>query len=236
MMPVTSKNKKVKRKNAMMIHRSVSEIAQMVAQGNLDVLKVDVNQKFRKVCRTLTNHTCWVNSVSVTDRYVPILQRSLMNDDLRMRCAGVSASSGPSIAVFDIETGQTLFSIDGHETVVYSVAISHPSVDSALNPVIVTGSHDGLMKIWELKTGEHLLTIGEKHHRGPVRAVCVIEGRLPMVFSASENDVSAHYSFDLFPIFKYSNITDLGLAIGEWRQDQLYDRPPHQIHNTIVRV
>ena len=179
-----------RRKNAEFTRKVITDVAAIIRKSKLSsILKVVINKRYQTPCRSLTFHSSWISSVSICMDYTPILIRSQYDDDLRYRMVGVSASSGPSLCVFDIELGKKLFDINGHASVVYSVAISRPLEQSETMPVIVSGSHDGLMKVWDLQSGNCVHEIGKHHHEGPVRAISVYEGLNPMVYSAASNTI-----------------------------------------------
>jgi hypothetical protein len=135
--------------------------------------RVLIPDRYKKPCRTVSFHSSWINTVSVSVDYTPILMRSESEDDRRRRVVAVTGSSGPSLVVFDIELGKKLFDIEGNTNAVYSVAVSNPSAASLNTPVIVSGSHDGTVKVFELQTGMCIHELGRHIHKGPVRCVNV---------------------------------------------------------------
>lgn len=139
--------------------------------------------------RNKPSSTNWMNSVSVSVDYTPILLRSVNEDDYRYRMVGVCASSGPSLRVFDIENGKILYSLAGHASAIFAVQISNPLVQSRTLPVFISGSQDGLLKVWDLQTGNEIHSIGSGYHTGPVRAVYVYEGLNPQLYSATNQTV-----------------------------------------------
>jgi WD40 repeat protein len=175
-----------RRKNADFSRRVVTDIAKVVRQSKLsNIAKVIIHKRYQMPCRVISYHSSWISSVSVCVTYTPILLRTQYDDDLRYRMVAVSGSSGPSLCVFDLELGTKLFDIHGHNSVVYSVTISSPLEQSETMPVIVSGSHDGLMKVWDLQSGTCVHEVGRHRHEGPVRAAFVYEGVNPMMYSAA---------------------------------------------------
>ena len=153
----------------------------------LEINKVKILSQFYSSCRQLQFNSNWIYSVSVSSNYIPILKRTEHEDDLRYYIAGVCCGSGPSIIIFDIETGRFLYEINAHDSSIYIVLISNPLTESRTFPVIVSGSEDGLMKVWDLQTGLEIHTIGKGFHTGPVKALYVYEGLNPILYSATDS-------------------------------------------------
>lgn len=176
------------------IEISQQEVADLLsAQRRLLLSSIDrvvIPSRYHQSCRTLTPHSNWIYSVSVCQEYSPILIRSPSEDDFRYRMACVSGSSGPSLDFFDIETGKILHRIpEAHHSAVFCVQISTPLPQANSLPVVVSGSQDGLMKVWDLQSGNLIHSIGAEIHSGPVKAIFVYEGLNPQLYSATDKTI-----------------------------------------------
>ena len=80
----------------------------------------------------------------------------------------ISGSAKGMLRVWDLETGQILRSLEGHNTWVTTLAM----VDGRR---IVSGSADGTLRVWDLETGQTLRSL--EGHNDWVRAVAVVDGR-----------------------------------------------------------
>lgn len=179
-----------RRKQVEVTYEDIYQLDKFTHEMKLSTInKVIIPQRLHKHCRTISFHSNWLYSVTVSSNYTPILIRTEHEDDMRYRVVGVLGGSGPSIIVFDIETGKLLREIHGHESSVYSVMISQPLPESRTFPVIVSGSQDGLMKVWDLQTGVEIHTLGESVHTGPVKTIFVYEGLNPILYSVTESTI-----------------------------------------------
>jgi WD40 repeat protein len=176
------------------IEISQQEVAELQsAEHQLLLSSIDrvvIPSRYHQSCRTLSLHSNWIFSVSVCQEYSPVLIRSPSEDDYRYRMVCVSGSSGPSLDFFDIETGKVLHTIpDAHKSAIFCVQISQPLPQARTLPVVVSGSQDGLMKVWDLQSGNQIHSIGAEIHSGPVRAIFVYEGLNPQLYSATEKTI-----------------------------------------------
>jgi WD40 repeat protein len=153
------------------------------------IQKVVIPKRHHRSCRVISHQSNWIHSLSVSENYTPILIRTPQEDDCRHRVVCITASSGPSMLIFDIETGKKLYEFLGHKSAVFAVQISQPLPQSQTLPVVVSGSQDGLMKVWDLQTGNEIHTIGSSHHTGPVKALYVYEGLNPQLYSATNKTI-----------------------------------------------
>jgi WD40 repeat protein len=151
--------------------------------------RVVIPSRYHQSCRTISVHN-WIFSVSLCQEYSPILIRSPSEDDYRYRMVCVSGSSGPSLDFFDIETGKGLHKIpDAHQSAIFCVQISQPLPQARTLPVVISGSQDGLLKVWDLQSGNEIHSIGTEIHGGPVKAIFVYEGLNPQLYSATDKTI-----------------------------------------------
>jgi len=80
----------------------------------------------------------------------------------------VSVSDGGALRVWDVESGQTLQTLEGHSAGVNAVAV----LDSRR---VVSGSSDGTLRVWNVESGQTLQTL--EGHSGQVLAVAVLDSR-----------------------------------------------------------
>jgi WD40 repeat protein len=80
----------------------------------------------------------------------------------------VSGSYDGTLRVWDLETGQTLRTLEGHTASVKAVAVVN-------SRSAVSGSYDGTLRVWDLETGQTLRTL--EGHTASVWAVAVVDGR-----------------------------------------------------------
>jgi WD40 repeat protein len=172
---------------------SRAELVQLEALAHdqylASIQKVIIPKRSQRSCRVISHHNSWIHSLSVSGNYTPILIRTPQEDECRHRVVCISGSSGPSLILFDIETGKKLFELCGHQSAVFVVQISQPLPQSQTLPVVVSGSQDGLVKVWDLQTGNEIHTIGSTLHTGPVKALYVYEGLNPQLYSATDRTI-----------------------------------------------
>ena len=91
----------------------------------------------------------------------------------------VSASADRTLRLWDLESGQTIRTLQGHTGLVSAVAVT-PDGRRA-----VSGSADRTLRLWDLETGQTIRTL--KGHTGTVIAVAVTpDGRRAV--SASDDE------------------------------------------------
>jgi WD40 repeat protein len=76
----------------------------------------------------------------------------------------VSGSEDRTVKVWDLESGVELVTLNGHEQVIWSVAVTSDGQR------VVSGSDDGTLKVWDLESGRELATFIDD---GPLHA-CVV--------------------------------------------------------------
>lgn len=168
-----------------------------------EIPRAEINPRYQRHCRVVSFHSSWLKSSSCTMDYSPILIRRGGEDDFRQRAVGVTAGSGPCVTVFDLEQGKKLYDIEEHSSCVHSVMISRPAPHLKVMPVVVTGSHSGLMKCWDLQSGSFVRSFGDKDndgnvlrqniHSGPVKVVYVHDCQKSLAFSAASNKLFVWY-------------------------------------------
>lgn len=69
----------------------------------------------------------------------------------------VSGSLDTSIRVWDVETGNCIHTLTGHQSLTSGMELK--------DNILVSGNADSTVKIWDIKTGQCLQTLqGERHH------------------------------------------------------------------------
>ncbi|MEW6498878.1 MAG: hypothetical protein AB1589_41230, partial [Cyanobacteriota bacterium] len=102
-----------------------------------------------RLLRTLSGHSSSVEAVAVTA------------DGKR----AISGSNDNTVKVWNLETGEELFSLHGHSSYVNAVAVT------ADGKRAISGSNDNTVKVWNLETGEELFSLNS--HSAWVSAVAV---------------------------------------------------------------
>jgi WD40 repeat protein len=85
----------------------------------------------------LNGHSSWVDAVAISQDGQTL----------------VSGSYDNTIKLWDLPTGQSVYTLVGHSSTVHSVAIS------ADKKTVVSGSDDGTIKVWNTATGELIRTV-----------------------------------------------------------------------------
>ena len=70
-----------------------------------------------------------------------------------------SGSHDQTIKLWDINTGQTLRTLQGHTGWIWSVAFSPIGNQGGLEGILASSSQDGTIKVWDTSTGECLKTL-----------------------------------------------------------------------------
>src|SRR5919199_1194516 len=104
----------------------------------------------RGLLRTLEGHSNSVNAVAVTA------------DDKR----AISGSYDNTLKVWDLTTGQELFTLEGH-----SNSVNNAVVIDADGRRAISGSDDNTLKVWDLTTRKELFTL--EGHSNSVNAVAI---------------------------------------------------------------
>jgi WD40 repeat protein len=65
----------------------------------------------------------------------------------------ILAFDGPSAALYEVATGRRVRSFDGHSQLVRSLCLSSDETR------LVTGAQDGRTKIWDMQTGQEMLSL-----------------------------------------------------------------------------
>jgi len=101
----------------------------------------------------LTEHKEGVNALAVT----PDGKKIVSGAGKSTAWAGWTSSDN-TIKVWDLETGQELFTLDGHTAMINAVAVTPDGKK------VISASSDASLKIWDLQTREQLDTL--KGHKG----------------------------------------------------------------------
>jgi len=111
----------------------------------------------------------------------------------------VVSATRNAVTVWDAPKGVIVARLDGHKTRVTSVSLS-PDSES-----LVSGSLDGTVRVWEVKTGRQLKNIGEEHD-------LVIDVPCPQKVIWSEDGRSVAVAYDRSRVMILSTDTWLTVA------------------------
>ncbi len=100
--------------------------------------------------------------MTLRTQYNGLWRADASSDGRRIVTCGYDEKTTP-IKVWDLETGQQLMTLRGHEDVIYSLAISTDGRH------IASGSNDKTIKLWDAQTGAELMTL--RGHRAPIWAL-----------------------------------------------------------------
>jgi WD40 repeat protein len=122
----------------------------------------------------------------------------------------VILSSGfAMIRIWEASSGKELRMLEGHEKIVYSVALGRLGD----REVIVSGSEDKTVRIWEASTGKELQAL--KGHEGSVLSVALgqIGGRNVIVSGGDDGTIRAweFQADDHWTIFLEAPVTSVAL-------------------------
>ncbi len=136
---------------------SSPEIANLLAQAKhskatpwLRPLKTNFIPPSSYLLRTLLGHNDWVNAVAVTPDGTQI----------------ISGSEDGTLKVWDLNRGKELFTLQGHEESVNTVAVTGLQA--------ISGAWDKTLKVWDLESKKELFSFNG--HEEAVEAVAVIPG------------------------------------------------------------
>lgn len=183
------------------VHTIASRVSiDLTGQNAFDqALRVKLNRKYNMAIRKVVcdKIRSWVNAVEVTAAYCPIQRQYYENpharlptQELRMRAVGVAAGSGFTVAVFDLEMGTILRTIeDPKRSAILCMSMSAPLARQKLAPLLATGHFDGRLVLRDMQTGTQMLnTISTIKHPGPVRQCLIMEGhKRPLAVAASDD-------------------------------------------------
>lgn len=116
--------------------------------------------------RTLNGHSGSVNAVTVT------------TDGQKL----ISGSSDNSLKVWNLETGEEIFSLIGHNASVTAVAATFDG------KLVISGSDDKTLKVWDLETGEERFTFSG--HRNCINAISISRKSQQVVSASSDNIIN----------------------------------------------
>ncbi|BAZ13109.1 WD repeat-containing protein [Calothrix sp. NIES-4071] len=116
--------------------------------------------------RTLNGHSGSVNAVTITA------------DGRRL----ISGSSDNSLKVWNLETGEELFSLIGHTASVTAVAATSDS------KLVISGSQDNTLRVWNLETRKELLAF--KGHRNCINAISISRNSKQVVSASSDSIIN----------------------------------------------
>lgn len=94
--------------------------------------------------------------------------------------------NGPIADVFDVETGDLIYSTIAHKHAILNVVVCNS--ESPRLPVFATCSHDGTIKLIELQTGKILVKI-RSTVPGPCRGVCLCEAATSFILGACGREI-----------------------------------------------
>ncbi|MEL6927111.1 MAG: NB-ARC domain-containing protein [Cyanobacteria bacterium J06600_6] len=106
--------------------------------------------------QTLQGHENWVFSLA----FVSAANRVGTKNNARILA---SASADKSIKLWNLDSGQEIATMYGHEAVVRSICLSPDG------KILASGSEDATVKLWDLDTGQTLKTLTE--HEGEIWSV-----------------------------------------------------------------
>ena len=164
--------------------------------------RVRLPSSYRRGVRQLkTNLRSFIHAVELTKTYCPIQITSVHEQELRMRMVAVCGGSGHSLAMVDVELGETIRVID--DSFSYNIcncmSISAPLRKQKLAPLICSGHRDGRIILRDLQTGNVLLReICDIEHGGPITACHVCEGEKRTLAIAGSQDKAG-----IFTVYMY---------------------------------
>jgi WD40 repeat protein/tetratricopeptide (TPR) repeat protein len=148
--------------NSVSFHPTNSKI---LASGSSDNTIKLWNPETGKV-RTLGGHNSQVNSDNLNNPNVQTQEKRSEVNSISFSPDGKTLASGGSdntIKLWNVETGENILTLKGHEQEVNSVSFS-PNGE-----ILASGSWDNTIKLWSLETGENILTL--KEHEREVNSV-----------------------------------------------------------------
>jgi hypothetical protein len=130
--------------------------------GKSSLMRAGIIPRLKKYPGQCESHSTRVNAVAVT------------SDGRR----AVSGSTDGTLRIWDLESGQTLRTLEGYGNSVVAVAITSDGRRD------LSGSDDGTLRLWNLENGQILCTL--EGHTGGVIAVAVTCDRLRAVSAATD--------------------------------------------------
>jgi len=97
--------------------------------------------------------------MTLRTQYNGLWRADVSSDGRRIITCGYDEKT-TTIKVWDLETGQQLMTLRGHEDIIYALAISTDGRH------IASGSNDKTIKLWDAQTGAEVMTL--RGHRAPV--------------------------------------------------------------------
>jgi WD40 repeat protein len=188
------------REDELSVHTAASRVSVDINGRNAfdQALRVKLNRKYHMAIRSVEcdKIRSWVNAVEVTANYAPVQRQYYENaysriptQELRMRSVGCAAGSGFTIAMFDLEMGTILRTIeDPKRSAILCMSMSAPLQRQKLAPLLATGHFDGRFVLRDVQTGTVLLNaVSSIVHPSPVRQCLVMEGhKRPLAIAACE--------------------------------------------------
>jgi len=115
----------------------------------LRFLKSSFTTPGERLIRTLIGHTSNVRAIAITANDTQI----------------ISASGDNTVKIWDLETGQELYTLRGHTKPIKSVAVSPDSTQ------VISASADQTLRVWDLRTRQTRFVL--KGHTQEVKAVAI---------------------------------------------------------------